>query len=110
MHEGYSQDGGLDRASIILRGGFAERNSTEKWESEIAGCWPAFFFYFFCAPGLGFFVILVVGKRQRQFENDECRSTGRQIYSSESFGKGFLCVATLPDGRHCLTSGKDGLV
>jgi len=37
-------------------------------------------------------------------------ASGRQIYCSESFGTGFLCVAPLPDGRHCLTSGKDGLV
>jgi WD40 repeat protein len=36
-------------------------------------------------------------------------ATGRQIYCSEPFGQGFLCVAPLPDGRHCLTSGKDGL-
>ena len=37
-------------------------------------------------------------------------ATGRRIYCSDPFGQGFLCVAPLPDGRHCLTSGKDGLV
>jgi len=35
-------------------------------------------------------------------------ANGRQIYCSEPVGKGFLCVAPLPDG--CLTSGKDGVV
>jgi WD40 repeat protein len=37
-------------------------------------------------------------------------ATGMQLHESRPVPKGFLCVAALPDGRHCVTAGKDGVV
>ena len=37
-------------------------------------------------------------------------ATGALLYQTASTGAGLLDVAVLPDGRQCLTCGKDGLV
>jgi WD40 repeat protein len=39
----------------------------------------------------------------------DCAS-GSQICQTPQSGQGFLHVAALPDGRHCVTGGKDGVV
>ena len=37
-------------------------------------------------------------------------ASGKQLFESEPVVAGFLCVAVLPDGRHCVTTSKDGVV
>jgi WD40 repeat protein len=37
-------------------------------------------------------------------------SSGKQLGVSETESDGLLSVAVLPDGRHALTTGKDGAV
>ena len=37
-------------------------------------------------------------------------ASGQQVVQSADTLSGFLCVAVLPDGRHCLTAGRDGVV
>jgi hypothetical protein len=37
-------------------------------------------------------------------------ATGNQVSKSEMVGPGFYCVTALPDNRHCVSAGKDGVV
>jgi RNA polymerase sigma factor (sigma-70 family) len=37
-------------------------------------------------------------------------ASGKQLLESDTVEGGFLSLAVLPDGRHCVTSGKDGIV
>jgi WD40 repeat protein len=37
-------------------------------------------------------------------------ASGKQLFESEPVPEGFLCVAVLPERRHCVTTSKDGVV
>jgi WD40 repeat protein len=37
-------------------------------------------------------------------------ATGKQLLATEDVPGGLWCVAVLPDGRHCVSAGGDGVV
>jgi len=54
--------------------------------------------------------VISVGDQNNPFMIVWDIATGETVYQSASLNAGFMDVAALADGRHCVTSGKDGAI